>query len=143
MERERLLVMVEKFAKRSNKNLFLDDFRVPDDVEWATLPSIEWEIVRSFIEFKKWIASNGIPRLVSFDHDLLPEHYKPFSNTPLPVENTGFEACSWLISFCKSNSLNFPKWIVHSRNNRAVLKMVDFLLHEETSWDKGVTWSYR
>ena len=127
----------------SDYHLFLDDFRDPLDVTWADLPAVEWSIVRSVDCFKKWINKFGLPSLVSFDHDLLPQHYKPFFNTPLPTDGTGFEACEWLVQICEFNSLEFPKWIVHSQNSRAVTKMVDFLVHKEISWNKGITWSYK
>ncbi len=128
----------------NNENLFLDDFREPSDVTWAVIPSVEWSIVRSVKSFKKWIKKHGIPSLVSFDNDLLPEHYvgNSFQNS-LPIEDTGFDACMWLVELCEGHQMPFPKWIVHSRNTKGVRRMVDYLLHKEISWDKGITWSYK
>jgi hypothetical protein len=62
------------------KRLFLDDLRVPLDCPKAQYMSYrkidlriyheEWDIVRSHGQFVKWIEENGLPDLVSFDHDL-------------------------------------------------------------------------
>jgi hypothetical protein len=127
----------------NDKNLFLDDFRHPPDVTWAQLPPVDWSIVRSVESFKKWVSKHGVPSLVSFDNDLLPEHYVGLFGDTLPIKDTGFEACRWLVDLCELYNVSFPDWIVHSRNTRAVRRMVDFLLHREISWDKGITWSYK
>ena len=128
----------------NNQNLFLDDFREPSDVTWAKLPSVDWSIVRSVKSFKDWIKEYGIPSLVSFDNDLLPEHYVGNSfRDSLAIEDTGFDACMWLVNMCNTHCITFPNWIVHSRNTRAVTRMVDYLLHKEVSWDKAITWSYK
>ena len=124
----------------NKKNLFLDDLREPSDVIWTTLPSVEWEVVRSVSSFKKWVNKQGVPALVSFDNDLLPHHYV---GTNLPEKDSGFEACKWLVSICELSKIGFPEWIVHSRNTRGVRRMVDLLLRTEISWDKGITWSYK
>jgi hypothetical protein len=142
MEKGKSQVKEEISAKNSSVsyNLFLDDFREPPDVTWVNLPLIEWHIVRDVLSFKNCIKSKGMPSLVSFDNDLLPKHY---TETTLSVKDTGFEACCWLLEFCHLNKLVFPKWIVHSRNSKAVRRMVDHLLHKELSWDKSITWSYK
>ena len=72
--------------KRTNsKNLFLDDFRKPHDcmsymphrigTSAAIYTQLDWEIVINYDEFVEWIKTNGIPEIVSFDHDLADEHY--------------------------------------------------------------------
>ena len=124
----------------NGRNLFLDDFREPSDVTWASLPSVKWDIVRSVGSFKDWVNKEGIPSLVSFDNDLLPHHY---TSTTLYIKDTGFEACEWLVDLCDRNNLAFPNWIIHSRNTKAVNRMLDFLTHKEVSWDKALTWSYK
>lgn len=60
--------------------LFLDDLRLPSHVWRDTIdPDYEddrsWVIVRSYSAFVSWIMENGLPNLVSFDHDLVYEHY--------------------------------------------------------------------
>lgn len=62
------------------KRLFLDDIRVPLDCPKAHYMSYrkidlriyheDWVIVRSHGQFVKWIQENGLPNLISFDHDL-------------------------------------------------------------------------
>ena len=42
--------------------LFLDDIRKPPDVDWF--------IVRNYNQFIDWIDKNGLPDIISFDHDL-------------------------------------------------------------------------
>lgn len=55
-------------------NLFLDDMRFPEDAFYYTYNPIyntyEWEIVRTYDEFVKIIEEKGIPKKLSFDHDL-------------------------------------------------------------------------
>ena len=147
MVNARLHPLEERSAKNckvimriNKKNLFLDDFRKPSDVTWATLPSVDWDTVRSVDSFKKWINKQGVPALVSFDNDLLPHHYV---DNNLSEKGSGFEACKWLVSICELSNIAFPEWIVHSRNTRGVRRMVDLLLRTEISWDKGITWSYK
>ena len=61
-------------------NLFLDDFRMPKDAyNYLLQPiyiSVNWEIVRSYDEFVKYITEHGIPEIISLDHDLADEHYE-------------------------------------------------------------------
>ena len=52
-------------------SLYLDDLRTPTE----TLPGYHpWNVVRNYDEFKEWILRNGVPDLISFDHDLGEEH---------------------------------------------------------------------
>ena len=55
-------------------NLFLDDIRFPEDCfEYAhqtVYITTDWIIVRSYDEFVKMIETNGVPYMVSIDHDL-------------------------------------------------------------------------
>ena len=44
------------------KKLYLDDIRIPQ--------TEGWDIVRSYDDFVNWIEMNGLPDVVSFDHDL-------------------------------------------------------------------------
>ena len=48
------------------KKLYLDDVRIPQ--------TEGWEIVRNYDDFVKWIEENGLPDIVSFDHDLAEVH---------------------------------------------------------------------
>ena len=71
--------------------LFLDDVRVPSDCigympmriggNAVIYHSIDWVIVRDHYQFINWITKNGLPNLISFDHDLSDEHYSPLMYT--------------------------------------------------------------
>lgn len=80
-------------------NLFLDDIRNP--------PKGDWNVVRDYDEFIDFIIKNGLPDLISFDHDLADVHYNP---------NTHYDCAKWLIEYCLDNNKSFPKYLVHSMN---------------------------
>src|SRR5260370_10100302 len=58
------------------RKLFLDDIRKP--------PDSTWDVVRSYDAFVAYIETNGVPDIISFDHDLAFEHY------PLNDSNLGY-----------------------------------------------------
>jgi hypothetical protein len=104
--------------------LYLDDVRTPTE----TIPGYHpWNIVRNYDEFIKWITKNGIPDLVSFDHDLGIEHtndyfsqvasqgYQNPSYTTYK-EKTGVECAGWLIDYCQEKQLPLKTCCVHSHN---------------------------
>jgi hypothetical protein len=68
------------------------------------LYSEEWIIVRSYSEFVNWIEKNGLPDVISFDHDLGEE------------PQSGMDAAKWLVDYCLDNELKLPSWLVHSVN---------------------------
>lgn len=93
------------------KNLFLDDERMPIAAYTAALSNCnpvyvekEWDIVRSYEEFAEYLNANGIPDMVSFDHDLG------------PTIMTGFQCAKLLIDLCESNNVDLPQCLVHSAN---------------------------
>ncbi len=115
-------------------NLFLDDFRMPEDVPFhydpAEHPGIYtlqiWDIVRSYRAFVDHILHYGVPQMVSFDHDLAAEHYAnemfldPVKYKSLYnsfKEKTGLHCAKWLKNHCTENRLDLPAVILcHSRN---------------------------
>ena len=107
-----------------NYNLFLDDFREPQDAFWyKRLPIynlVDWTIVRSYDEFVKTILEKGIPEAISFDHDLADAHYdKPtqIDYNDETQEKTGYHCAKWLIYYCIDNKKELPAVIlVHSMN---------------------------
>lgn len=83
-----------------NYKLFLDDERTPDMV-WSN-PD-EWTTVKTFNEFVSIIEKQGLPGMISFDHDLAFEHYDPRiwrdGNQPdygSYIEKTGWHCAQWL-----------------------------------------------
>jgi hypothetical protein len=111
-------------------NLFLDDEREPHKVTWKALrvggnpqrlPTVDWEVVRNYVEFLTCVGENGIPTVVAFDHDLADEHYS------LPTsdgddysdhkEKTGYHCARWLCEHCIKMNRQLPKEIyIHSMN---------------------------
>ena len=117
------------------KKLFLDDIRNPKDAaglapQYAQLYFQDWDIVRNYTEFVEYIQTNGVPDLISFDHDLADEHYQdlfsdknwmnPDSKVELSyddyAEKTGLHCAKWLVDFCMDSGLKLPQYIVHSAN---------------------------
>lgn len=108
-------------------NLFLDDFRVPEDAFVYTrdreFMSLQWDIVRSHEEFVKHITErfkNGeFPGMIAFDHDLDDAHYEHTSGD-FPYddmkEKTGMHSAKWIVDFCIDNKLKLPDYKVHSMN---------------------------
>lgn len=94
-------------------HLFLDDERMPQQVTWVQLPSLEdfpskeWLIVRSFADFVDCIETKGLPLFISFDHDL-----GEVGNN----EKSGFSCAKWLVDYCLDNNEICPDFQVHSKN---------------------------
>lgn len=93
--------------------IFLDDLRDPPDNGWIVL--------RSFDEYTRWLSDNGIPTVISFDHDL--------GEGP-----TGYDALKWTIEKYLDGQLDFPKdftYYVHSANpigKKNIVSMMDNFL---------------
>lgn len=101
-------------------NLFLDDFREPEDAFNHTnnqLYLIGWVVVRNYDEFVKTIKEKGIPEMISFDHDLADEHYESRQEYDDYKEKTGFHCAKWFINYCIDNKKELPTTIlIHSMN---------------------------
>lgn len=120
--------MFFRMEKNKKYGLFLDDIRTPEEVFlYANISiylDIEWTIVRGYDEFTKMIETNGIPEIISFDHDIGVEHYDhqyAEENTPVPydqyTEKTGFHCAKWLIEYCIDNKKEIPQTVyIHSWN---------------------------
>lgn len=87
---------------RRDYKLFLDDFRQPEDIHGTDGPN--WTLVTSYDEFVETITERGLPRAISFDHDLSHEHYDPIhwrDGVPIDYntyeEKTGYDCAKWLI----------------------------------------------
>ena len=106
--------------------LFLDDIRMPEQVGNYMIPvdlrpmyRIEkWQIVRNYKEFTEWILANGLPDVVSFDHDLAEAHYCPdtWTESFKHLEETGYDCAKWLADFCAHEHLPLPIYYIHSMN---------------------------
>ena len=77
-------------------NLFLDDVRNPKDC-CQYMPDAkfyfdsEFVIVRNYDEFVNFIRKNGLPNIISFDHDLADEHYSSDMHASTEVYNKNYE----------------------------------------------------
>lgn len=99
--------------------VFVDDERMPANVNWVRLPNpssegTEWVILRSFDEAVLYIDKCGIPDFISFDHDLSLRHY----GGDYTDEKTGYDLCKYIIEHdMNHNSIpdNFD-YSVHSKN---------------------------
>jgi hypothetical protein len=111
------------FNKQMIYYLFLDDTRFPKNVTWVDLPPRNWTIVRSYKEFVDIINKNGIPQLVSYDHDLgdeaigeaISKSYQSFDYTKIK-EKTGFDCAKFLVEKCMDLNIKHPDFIAHSIN---------------------------
>jgi hypothetical protein len=114
--------------EKKKVNLFLDDVRVPMKCSYMKNPvyfDLDWEIVRSYNEFVEFIKTNGIPDLISFDHDLAEAHYseKMYSGTKVYMqyletvsEKSGSDCVKWLVEFCMDTNQKFPEYLLHTMN---------------------------
>lgn len=118
-------------------NLFLDDYRIPRNClgyvhRYGIRPDIyinrEWIVVTNYIEFTEYISKNGLPNLISFDHDLADFHYQyapedydlmgeeEMIKTFGSIDKTGYDCAKWLVEYCLDNNLDLPEFLVHSMN---------------------------
>lgn len=121
-------------------NLFLDDLYAPFEVSnrehilvenRAKYRKLDWVIVKTYEDFITCIVTNGIPDIVSFDHDLCEEHYGFIYNDENFLKNdddiiidystfknkTGFHAAEFLKNFCFLRKKALPLCLVHSANS--------------------------
>lgn len=123
--------MNKKFER--SYRLFLDDIREPKDTasymkreDYGRYFLFNWVVVRNYDEFKEYIIKNGIPRCISFDHDLALEHYTPeeywgdydkskeYQESLCYTEKTGQDCAIWLCEHLDGKRL--PLWYIHSQN---------------------------
>jgi hypothetical protein len=110
--------------------LWLDDQRNPFLDKESKVPLCDCTIVwaRNYNEFVEWVLVNGLPRWVSFDHDLAPEHYTPeffwdkyelseaYQKEQTYKEGTGRDCAEYMVYYCRQMMLKFPTYFVHSAN---------------------------
>lgn len=106
-------------------NLFLDDMRDPQTAQFRAngdfYKNTKWVIVKNYDEFVSCITHNGMPDLISFDHDLADEHYGMQDHIDemdyaMFEEKTGYHCAKWLIEYCMDNNVSPPDYLVHSMN---------------------------
>lgn len=136
-------------------NLFLDDFRTPEVASKYMLargvaPTLytenDWIVVKNYNEFVNHIEKNGLPDLISFDHDLSDEHYDPSMYKGAAAyaeaekrftEKTGYHCAQWLIEYCIDNKQYIPDFIVHSMNpvgTKNIQELLDSAIKNQNNW---------
>ena len=106
----------------TNYNLFLDDERLPNHVTWVDLPPNQhYSLVRNYQEFVDLITLRGIPKFVTYDHDLASVHYgHGLQGDSIPydkyTEKTGYDCAKWLVDYCLDNKLELPLYNIQSSN---------------------------
>lgn len=105
--------------ENTKRLLFLDDIRCPPDVYHYTKQDIflreDWHIVRDYTEFVSRILENGLPEMISFDHDL-GDTQDVKSGSQEDVEKTGYDCAKWLVEYCMDHDTELPEFYCHSMN---------------------------
>lgn len=128
------------------KALYLDDQRTPT----TTIPGYHpWEVVRNYDEFVAWIEKNGVPDLISFDHDLAEEHIQDYFNQKLNIgwqqpsyetykEKTGLDCAKWLCEHIQKNNLKLNRCSVHSHNPIGATNIQSYIngFKKHMDWDQ-------
>lgn len=127
-------------------SLYLDDTRTPTD----TIPGYHpWNIVRNYNEFTEWIVKNGIPDLISFDHDLAEEHIDDYFNQLTNQgfqqpdyasykEKTGVDCANFVAEYCQKMNIKLKQCSVHSHNPVGAKNIQDFVngFKKHMGWDE-------
>ncbi len=119
-------------------NLFLDDDpnRIPHQLHWIELPPVQWTIVRNYDDFVATIQKQGVPAMVSFDHDLGDSAYEEFhraASTDKTIryeninEKTGYDCAKWLAQYCVDRGIDIPLYYIHTLNHMGHLNIRSIL----------------
>lgn len=81
-------------------------------------PEFIW--VKNLNEFKNYIINNGLPDMISLDHDIKPRNYQG-------KFETGADVAQWLVNYCKENNLKMPLSISHSANEKGYQRIINIL----------------
>lgn len=123
-------------------NLFLDDHRVPQDAgNYCTdvrYRTENWVLVQNYDEFVKFITEEGLPDLISFDHDLADEHYAFRGNYKELKEKTGYHCAKWLVDYCFQRNIPLPECLVHSMNPVGKQNISLYLENYRKFYDKNI-----
>lgn len=114
----------------SDRILWLDDLRNPYINLEGRVPKenliIDW--VLNYEQFTQWIEKFGLPKIISFDHDLADQHYTPeiywgdydkskaYQDSQAYTEKTGMDCAKFLVDYCIDNNVKLPIFYVHSAN---------------------------
>lgn len=94
-----------------------------DDITEKVSPAeIIW--VKNYEEFIEEITTNGLPDILSLDHDL---DFKTMIGEP-STEKTGYDCAKWLVEYCLDNKLKLPEITQCHSQNPAGKKNINTLL---------------
>jgi len=102
-------------------NIYLDDLRIPSQSFNYTRDTryniLDWEIVRTYEEFKDLINKTPIDDIdvISFDHDIADYHYN--HKDMVDYERTGYDCLKWLCAYCLKNNKKLPTMLFHTNNS--------------------------
>lgn len=138
----------------NNYNLFLDDSprRIPSKLTWIKLPDVEWTIVRTYEEFVHVIMSKGLPKILSYDHDLTDEHYKEYFRVkatgfkePIGYSHfkirSGWHCAQWLAKYCMDNKKSLPAYYVHTLNEPGKANIITTMENARRELTDPAKWS--
>lgn len=107
-------------------NIFLDDIRDPKEI----YDNKDWVIVRNHNDLVSYIIENGMPELISFDHDLSYLHYLYQDNIDYDkinkYEKTGYDSVKWICNYALNNNIKLPKMLFHSYNPVGKKNMIEY-----------------
>lgn len=115
------------------KLLWLDDIRDPNNDTWLNwlinenVNILDYDMVwvKSYNAFTEYIIKNGLPDLISFDHDLGQGDAadrvnqgmtKKQSRTLKKETLSGFDCTKWLVEYCLNNKKHIPAYKIQSAN---------------------------
>lgn len=95
--------------------LWIDDMRDPLTNEWTNwfiknVGAISSDVfcwVKNFDEFKEYIDSYGLPRVICFDHDL---------GETGENERNGLTCAKYLVEYCMEHNLDIPEYCCQTSN---------------------------
>ena len=137
----------QEVNKTNTTLLWLDDIRDPFTDNWIRdyaprfidrSSDIVW--VKSYDEFTKWIKANGMPEMISFDHDLgedvaRAKVVKGLSKRQARMQKretlSGFDCTKWLVDYCLDNDIKLTRWAVHSANPVGAKNISSLLINLE------------
>jgi hypothetical protein len=128
-------------------NLFLDDMRYPHGaylsdkdinlIDASGVANNQWQIVRNYDSFVRYINKNGLPDTVSFDHDLHFEHIRHYHEVTQPTdgvieygnlrEKTGKSCAEFLLRKWQEAGMPPMRTYVHSANQYGAKNIKDVL----------------
>lgn len=111
--------------------LYLDDIRIPKDVE-------SWQVVRNYDEFVAHIKMNGLEsyEVISLDHDLGESAMKEYYTNVKPnyeldykriEEKTGYDCAKFLVAESMTKNIPLPQIYVHSANPIGAANIIGYI----------------